>query len=410
MSNKGFFSGGQDLLPVKVKVPYSPQCGQCKLKNIHGIKELPVIGEGKKGILIVLPMPTKTENDTGKPLNCDEGKYLDYTLDDFDIDLKKDCWITYAIRCHSKGCEEPNDKQIEWCRPNLASNSSMYGEINKLKPKTIVLFGNAPVKSVIGWLWKEDTKKINRWAGRNIPCQELNTWICPVWDMKYVIEESKKSSVIGLMWKNQLQKAFSHTDRPWKVVPDYKKEVKPIESPIKAAEYIQKIIDAGKPTAWDIETFTLKPDGIHAGIVSCSMCNGDLTISYTWNGEAKKKTLEFLKTNIPKIGYNIKFETRYLKAVYNVDVKNWIWDGMLAAHVLDNRPDSKSLKYQSFCLLGQESYDEIVKPYFQAPSSNSKNRITELDTEKLLIYGGLDALLEYKVAQIQMKQFDYELD
>ena len=366
------FSGGQDLLSTKLQVHHSPQCGQCGLKNRPNTKMMDKVeGKGKREILVVLSMPTKTENDTKKALNCEEGKYLEYILDDFDIDLKEDCWITYSIRCHSKGCEEPNDKQIEWCRPYLASRSEGYGCIHTLKPKTIILFGDAPVKSVLGWLWKEDTKKINRWAGKNIPCQSLNTWICPVWDMKYVIEESKKVPVVGMMWKKQLEKAFSHTERPWKQKPDYKKEVKPITSPTEAIEYIQKIIDVDKPTAWDIETTTLKPDGPDARIVSCSMSNGDLTISYIWNGLTRKKTIEFLRSDIPKIGYNIKFETRYLKTVHNVDIKNWIWDGMIASHILDNRPDTKSLKYQSFCLLGQDSYDDVVKPYFKSPSTGT---------------------------------------
>jgi hypothetical protein len=82
---------------------------------------------------------------------------------------------------------------------------------------------------------------------------------------------------------------------------------------------------------------------------------------------------------------------------------------MLAAHVLDNRSDTKSLKFQAFVLLGQESYDDAIKPYLKSKGSNDKNRITELDLEAVLRYCGMDAILEWHVAMKQAKKLGVTL-
>ena len=119
--------------------------------------------------------------------------------------------------------------------------------------------------------------------------------------------------------------------------------------------------------------------------------------------------------DIGKMAHNIKFEETWSVVRLRQPVKNWVWDSMLAAHVLDNRPGVTGLKFQTYVNFGVIDYDSEVAPYLKAPTKggNDFNRIYELlkkpdGEEKLLRYCGLDAIYEYRLAMLQMNKIGYE--
>ncbi len=175
-------------------------------------------------------------------------------------------------------------------------------------------------------------------------------------------------------------------------------------NPAKAAREIKTIMAFGGPIAFDYECNTLKSHRDGAKLVSCSICwKGKETIAYPMEREAIEATSLILKSKqIPKIGCNVKFENNWTKTHLGHNVKNWMFDTMVAAHVLDNRKGITSAKFQAFVQLGQPSYDDHIKPYLKGKMG--LNRILDLDMKDLLLYNGMDSLLEYKVAMIQMKQ------
>ena len=82
---------------------------------------------------------------------------------------------------------------------------------------------------------------------------------------------------------------------------------------------------------------------------------------------------------------------------------------MLAAHVLDNRKGITGLKFQAFVQLGQESYNDHVGGLLKGDKKSHINRIHEIDVHDLLLYNGMDSLLTYKLAIIQMKEMGVDL-
>jgi len=55
------------------------------------------------------------------------------------------------------------------------------------------------------------------------------------------------------------------------------------------------------------------------------------------------------------------------------------------------------------------SYDDTVSPYLKAENANTPNSIEQLVRNEpmfrqLLLYNGYDALLTYRLAQLQMKE------
>jgi len=77
--------------------------------------------------------------------------------------------------------------------------------------------------------------------------------------------------------------------------------------------------------------------------------------------------------------------------------------------VIDNRSGISGLKFQAFVGFGVLGYDNEVSPYLKSKYSNEPNRIMELvqDREsfrKLLIYNGIDSLMEFRLALRQMEE------
>ncbi len=385
-----------------------PKCGQCGLfKNCISPK-MPVAGEGRRKVLVIGEAPGEIEDQQGKPFVGRTGQRLQQVLSDLGVDLFRDCWVTNSVICHPFKDKLP-EKAVGYCQPNVLK------AVRELDPEVIILLGAQPVKSLIGALWKEDPGGITRWAGFRIPCQIPNAWVCPTFHPSFVMREEmdgKGNPVAGIWWKEHLKQAFKLKGRPWDEVPDYSKQVEVVVDPEEAAGRVESFLGSCRgPFAFDIETTTLKPDGPHADIHSCSVSDGRTSVAFPWHGPVVRVMKEFLRSPIPKVGYNVKYESRWMHRKLGIWVKNWVWDGMVNAHIIDNRSWICGLKFQAFALLGQPSYDDAIRPYLRGkqPGSHSPNRIREVPLDAVLRYCGLDSLLEMLVARKQAKQLGVKL-
>lgn len=402
---QGFFK--QSELITKAPISKLPKCGACQLLNHCKSPKMPVSGNGKRGILLVGEAPGADEDRQGRPFVGTTGQLLEKTLRVHGIEMRRDCWITNSLICHPPGNATPTPKQIEYCRPNLVNT------INELKPKVIVLLGGAAVDSLLGWLWREDTKGIGRWVGMQIPHQRLNAWICPVWHPSYIARSDHKgraNPVAGVIWNRHLESIALLKGRPWKHVPDYESQIEVILNDKRAAQTIDAFIEYGGAAAFDFETNMLKPDWKDARIITASICwEGKRTIAFPWHGAVIPMFKKFLLSKLKKIASNKKFEDRWCRKVVGCRVKNWFWDTMNNAHIIDQRKDITGLKFQSFVLLGQEPYDGPIKKFLRSKGDDRINQIIkQVDLTRLLRYNGMDSLLEVLVCQIQRRRLGYE--
>lgn len=398
---KGFFFGS-DLKKSTKPVPTVPYCGACGLhKHCHSPK-MKAKGKGRKKILLIGDMPSSSDDDRGAHFTGKTGEFLRRKFRKYGVSIDTETVKTNAIICHNpKGVDE---SQIEHCRPNLIRT------VERFNPEVIIPFGTAAVSALLGHYWKNDVGSINRWAGFRIPFQKLNAWVCPTFHPDVVRKEDPKRSVTELLFDRHLEEALDLDGRPWNPVPDYKSQITVIHDPTVAAKRIRWIVRQGGLCAWDYEANMLKPDGSRARIVSCSICwEGKRTIAYPWKGEAITATQEFLKSPLPKIASNLKFEDRWTRTKLGHGVRNWAWDTMLAAHITDNRPGITSIKFQSMVWLGSESWNEHIEPFLRSNSSQDANAILrEISPDDLLLYNGLDSLLEFLVAIKQMEYLKHE--
>ncbi len=404
----GFYSGA--AAPPRAREFHSPQCDACKLYRGCNSPKMLVNGRGRRKILVVGEAPGKDEDEQGVPFVGKAGQLLRREMSSFDVDLEEDCWVTNCIICRPPRNRTPTDKEVSYCRPNLLK------AVRELKPEKVLLFGKTAVQGLIGWLWREDVGPMARWLGWHIPERKTNAWVCPLWHPSYVSREQgdydgrrgKNAELVMMLFRQHLKAALELEGRPWpKGPPDVEKRVEVCMDVRRAAQFLRGIVEKGGRVAFDYETNMKKPWHPEARIHTCAVCwNGRATVAYPWDGEAIAATRELLVSDLPKSAHNLKFEDEWTLEHLGVRVKNWSWCSMQAAHVLDNRQGITSLKFQALVKLGVGPYDEDISPFLKSdkPGGYAKNRIDEAPLDKLLLYNGADAYLEYRLEDDQREE------
>lgn len=387
----GFFTPTE--LKTKKTLKRSSQCGACGLYKHCQSPQMTYKGEGRKKILVVGESPGAEEDRNNEQFVGKAGKRLKSELRRVGINLNKDCWKTNIRRCYVEGNIPPTIEQIQNCRPAL------FKEVRELKPKAIWLFGATAAEGVLGHLWKTNGKcSLTKWTDWTIPHQELNAWISVHYHPSY-LNRNSTDKLLHLIAHQQLKKAAAKLNRPWKKTPNFANEVQVVYDYIKIVRLLAKL---KSPCAFDFETNCVKPEYEGAEIVSCAFSDGESTFAFPWNNQVAKIVKGVLQAKThKKIGCNIKYEERWTRHFLDTSVKGWLWDTMLAAHILNNAKGTTSLKFQSFVKLGQPPYNMHIEPYLETGRNQHINRIRELPIEDVLLYNGLDALLSYKLAKIQ---------
>ena len=396
---KGFFSTSQ-LSSVKSQSTI-PRCGLCGLHRTCLTPRMKPTGKGKRGILFIAEAPGKEEDKKGIQLIGEAGQYLRKVLRSCNVDLEEDSWKTNAIICRPPGNATPTDDMIRACRPNVIK------AVKKFNPTTIVLLGKTAVESVIPALWKDRIENLDQWVGWDIPSQEYNAWICPTYHPAFLIRNP--GIIYERLFKQHIRRAVKHTRRPWKEVPKWQDEVDVIYRPSDAALRLRDTLK-GSSFTWDLEANCLKPETEGSEIISCAVCDDKGTFAFPWTGVTLDVMAKLLKSSrIKKIAANVKFEHRWILRKCQFAVKGWYFDTMLGAHVLDNRPKITSVKFQSFVLLGQPSYNDQIEPYLKSKGKVGLNRIRQLDLKDVLVYNGMDAKVEEEIAKVQIKQLERQI-
>lgn len=352
--------------------------------------------------MVVGEAPGKTEDEEGIPFVGPAGSFLRDTLREIRVRLDRDAWITNALICKPPKNRTPDIKQIGYCRPNLLNAIHTY------QPKVIVTLGKSALTSVLAGHWKGDIGAMERWTGWQIPLEQH--WVCPTWHPAFLLR--MRNPMMDRLFLSHLKRAFSATLPAPPKQEDLVSRVEILYEERDIYEAVRDIDQAGGWAAVDYETNCIKPDWHDAKIYSCAISNGKRTISFPWYGRDNKAMIAvrmFLRSrNTRKISSNMKMEERWTLKEFGHGVSRWGWDTMLASHCLDNRSGICSLKFQAFVRMGVPSYNEHVQPFLMNGNDSPYNRIAEIDTGMLLRYGGIDALLEYRLAMIQRKLMEYE--
>jgi DNA polymerase len=375
-------------------------CATCGLyKHVLSPKMEP-FGNFKSGILNIGEAPGETEDIKGKQWQGKVGMALRQAYAKLGVDLFEDCLNFNAINCRPTdkvgNNRVPSPNEILCCRQRVLKVIAEY------KPKLIVLLGGSAIRSVIGCRWKHDLGAIGRWRGWTIPDRELNAWVCPTFHPSFVERGEKE---IETIWMQDLERALCMIKEP--LLHETEK--------VEIVEDLSFLPDLKGPVAFDYETTGLKPHNESRHQIICmSICNHPgkaFTFMIPQDREQRRNIRLFLKSDIPKIAQNMKFEHTWTYNQFHCEVQNWTWDTMLATHIIDNRPDVTSLKFQVYVNFGLADYSSEITPYLSSKgpkNGNEPNHILELcksadGRRKLLTYCGLDSIFEWRLAMLQQK-------
>ena len=246
MKNEGFFS----LSEIKQVTDLSKRttCVSCGLYRQVLSPRMKPYGRFKKGILCIGEAPGEEEDRKGKQWQGKVGRLLKRTMRRLGIDLFSDCLNYNSINCRPTTKEgnnrTPTDHEIACCRKKVIE------VINHYKPKVVILFGNSPIKSIIGHRWKKDLGGITKWRGWAIPDRDFRTWICPVYHPSFV--SRKDSPEVMKLWKEDLKRAIKMAGKPFPVFDDDKSKIEIVKD-------LKFIGQLPRTCCFDYETTGLKP-------------------------------------------------------------------------------------------------------------------------------------------------------
>ena len=377
----------------------SISCISCGLSKECKSPKMEPFGNFKKKILNIGEAPGEVEDVRGKPFQGKTGQLLRRTYEKLGIDLFEDCLNINAVNCRpieGENNRAPTNYEMDCCRRTVLRVIEQY------KPKVIILLGNAAVYSLIGHRWKKELGGVTKWRGWTIPDQDFNCWVCPTFHPSYV-ERSDNGPELTV-WTQDLKQAFTMLNEP------FLKHVQPRVDIIEDLYMLTNI--SNHEVAFDYETTGLKPHAEGHRIICCAVAPSE-THAYVFmmpKTKAERQPFIDLLTNarIGKIAQNMKFEHAWTQVRLRTEVQGWVWDTMLASHVLDNRPGVTSLQFQVYVQFGVIDYKDETEPYLKAggDSGNDINRILTLvdkpgGKEMLMKRCALDAVYEYRLAAKQ---------
>jgi len=401
---RGFFNTEQTKMASR-SGKHSLSCAACGLYKDCRTPRMDPYGENQRNILVIGEAPGETEDRQGKPFVGKTGQLLQKTFAEQGIDLFRDCLVLNAVNCRPQDNDTPTDHQIDCCRVVKVNKT-----LKEYNPRAIVLVGNIALRSFLGGRWKRDLHGINTWRGMRFPDQEYGAWVFPIWHPSYV-ERRDRDREFMTIWNQDIENIRTHYNDD---LPKHKKPKIEIIEDLTLLDEIQSGM-----VSIDFETTGLKPHAPGHRIVSASVSPDKDTAYAFLMPKTRKKRRPFLNllTNnqVTKMAHNMKFEQAWSMYRLGVEINNLGFDSMLAAHLLDNRPNITSLAFQAYLYLGIMEYDQEVGQYLKSVESkngNSHNRLEEFieagGERPTLIYNGMDTIVQYRIAVEQIKIMNYD--
>jgi len=216
-------------------------CADCRLDQSCQTPKMPVYGNGKKKVLIVLDTPSQNEDERGEPYAGPRGLLFKELLEDrLGIKVKRDCWTIFAVRCCAKKTIKPYNS--EPCRRYI------HSDIEELNPSVIIPVGYWAFVGLVGdrLLGRHRGSGSGDWAGHVIPDQFYGRWVCPTWDLFLLNMETNRPDAVRIEQLIQhFDKAISMIDKPVEIV-DYNAAVKLIKGDVAITRFLNDLQDRAK--------------------------------------------------------------------------------------------------------------------------------------------------------------------
>lgn len=353
--------------------------------------KMPVTGQGRLGILVIAEAPGESEDRRNTQLTGQAGQVLRDALHGFGVDLDKDCRKTNAVRCRPPANRKPTPVEIASCQ------SHIWDEIKAHPPKLILLLGQSALESFLLNRQAKSVSTIGQWRGMVVPDQKAQCWTCTTYHPSYILRcqngwidndrVGPSTSVEEQAFLNDIEHGLQHLRKPFPVAPV-----------IKPTTWDALRTNVPDMIAIDYETTGLRPwKEKTPRIISVGISYETGSFAMVMIPEVAREWKRVLAVpSIKKIAHNMKFEHQWASHCLGVETQGWIWDTMLAAHMVDNRKHICALKHQAYLNFGVETwggdFDFKTSPITEA-------------TPELLRYNALDAFWTFQLYKKQKTLF-----
>jgi len=419
MATKGFFTdqqiekGSQRYVDLDDTGPHCKECGLFKHARSPRMK---YTGEGRLKALAIGEGPGEHEDQLGKQFikHAQAGGYLWRELGLHKLDLDRDFWKVNAVNCRPMTSGKwgkvknraPEKSELRYCRPIIEQT------IRELQPRFILLMGGKAVESFYIDHFKEAS--ISRWRGLHIPDLRYNLWVLPLFHPSYITRDKDNANLTS-QYSRDITNAVNFIQGSVDPTPvDYGKKVRSLFNYHDVLSLLDRIIQhPPERMEFDYETTGLKPFRPGHKILSMSLCFDEqeaYSFPVQYRNHWNRKEYAQIKTRIRKVlrhhmiskeAHNMKFEDVWTSEIMGVEVENWGWDSMIAAHIIDNRRYFTKLKFQTYVNFGFYPYDKPVQKYIKGFPFN---KMEKCPLDDLLHYGGLDSLFGFMLRPIQEEQ------
>lgn len=360
------------------------------------------IGSRKAKIMFVGEAPGREEDEQKEPFVGACGRILNAQLRRMGI-KREDVWITNVIRCRPPNNKSPSYKESIPCSCFLSQ------EIRDIRPDIIVPLGKVPLQAILG----SPTAKITEAQGNPLRSTVAghDCIVFPVWHPSYVLRSRNEITTKAY---NRAFDKLRQVSETGDVERDDGKYIT-VNDPERCVKIIRRIIRENKITAFDLETSGLEYFAKEQRIACISFANTDkkgyaipLYINgaklfnapeelqkapFEWTFEQWREVVgavkDFLKSPVPKIGHNIKFDANWCASILGVSPKNMIADTMLMHYACDEN-SVHALKPLVMKYTNMGSYDGELEIY--KDRHGIKGRYDLIPTSLLCKYAAMDAV------------------
>jgi uracil-DNA glycosylase family 4 len=368
MSEKGFFFDPNEVCQRKIMNVVSLEDDTCKLCGLHKTCKSPKMkpfGKNKKRIMIIGESPGDKEDIKGIPFVGKSGILLKNALEKLDIDIDIDCSRTNVLQCRPED-NKFDELKVEFCYYRLEM------QVDEFKPTLILCFGQKAARRIIE---TDIVPGLNSEAFTLIQgdvyfIRKYNCWVSVNYHPAYILRNPDLEDV----WTDGIDKALNYLGIPFpKSLLTTGKNIL-LENKKDILDIFEKLKQSNKPISFDYETKGLNPfrEGFKLLMISTSI---DLEIGYVIdfikNPEALDSVVNFLQSNSPKNCH--KFDATISHALFGEAINNWTYDIMLSQHVLDERPNKKSLAFMAFDETGEEYKETVDRTDFKESMKTNYN-------------------------------------
>lgn len=157
-----------------------PNCSLCRLSKTAQYICLLGTGDASSEVMIVGEAPGEREDNSGKPFVGQSGKLLEKHLNVYGFS-REEVFITNAVSCRPPENRTPTKGEIKACKKWLDY------QIEKVKPRFVLLLGNVPLQSITG--------KAGITKRRGKPFEQNGIIFLPTYHPAYVLRDPNQEVV-----------------------------------------------------------------------------------------------------------------------------------------------------------------------------------------------------------------------